>query len=369
MKINAENEKIKRRYLNRLRDAKEYSEATLASILRAICRYDAFSGGSNYRLFSPARAVAFKKSLMEECNSEQISLTTVYHILRHLRGFFLWLASEPGFRSRIKVDSVSYLSLGQNLNRQATSSKFTSYPTLEHVLQLVMSVDSTDEVAKRDQAIIAFLFLSGMRDLAIATLPIGCFDRETLLIDQDPAKGVHTKFRKTIITKIPCFDQHLLRIVIEWHEYLVSSRRFQQTDPFFPRTRLRQSEDGFSFAADGVEPVFWQTASPIRQILQHRSAAANLPYYKPHAFRHAAIHLAMHYCRTPEQFKAVSQNVGHANVGTTFMTYGNLDTHRAIEVVDEINFGPDAEGGDRNKRIDQAIEMLKDLKNVRAAED
>ena len=60
---------------------------------------------------------------------------------------------------------------------------------------------------QRDQAAICFLYLSGMRITAFATLPIGCVDIQARRIEQLPQKGVRTKNHKAAVTTllpIPC---------------------------------------------------------------------------------------------------------------------------------------------------------------------
>ena len=52
--------------------------------------------------------------------------------------------------------------------------------------------------------------------------------------------------------------------------------------------------------------------------------AAGLPYFNPHSFRDMLVHHAMTLDLTPEEMKAWSQNLGHADVLTTFTSYGNV---------------------------------------------
>jgi hypothetical protein len=47
-------------------------------------------------------------------------------------------------------------------------------------------------------------------------------------------------------------------------------------------------------------------------------------------------------CRTPEQFKAWSQNLGHEGVLTTLFAYGTVPVGRQREII--ANFGVSAEG-------------------------
>jgi hypothetical protein len=42
-------------------------------------------------------------------------------------------------------------------------------------------------------------------------------------------------------------------------------------------------------------------------------------------------------CRTPEQIKAWSQNLGHENIATTLTSYGKIDPHRQGDVIGAIS--------------------------------
>jgi len=43
-----------------------------------------------------------------------------------------------------------------------------------------------------------------------------------------------------------------------------------------------------------------------------------LPYFNPHSFRNTLVRLGQEICRSPEEFKSWSQNLGHEKVLTTF---------------------------------------------------
>jgi hypothetical protein len=45
-------------------------------------------------------------------------------------------------------------------------------------------------------------------------------------------------------------------------------------------------------------------------------------------------------CRTPEEFKAWSQNLGHSAVLTTFSAYGNVSEHRTAAIIKELGKEP-----------------------------
>ena len=70
----------------------------------------------------------------------------------------------------------------------------------------------------------------------------------------------------------------------------------------------------------------WRNATAIRRIFQEAFELADLPYFNPHSFRKTLAALGEKLCRSPEEFKAWSQNLGHEKVLTTFISYG-VDFH------------------------------------------
>jgi integrase/recombinase XerD len=58
-----------------------------------------------------------------------------------------------------------------------------------------------------------------------------------------------------------------------------------------------------------------------------------LPYFNPHSFRHTLVRLGETTCKSPEEFKAWSQNLGHAGVLTTFFSYGEVGNFRQGEII------------------------------------
>jgi integrase len=353
MPTSAKNEKAKRKYFRWLQGAQGFSKATIASIQKAIWLYEDYSKFSDYATFSQKKAIGFKEWLENRKHRNlPLSVTTQYNYLRHLNNFFTWLSGQPGYKSRISLDNVSYLCLEKKKVREALSPKRVDFPSLNYIIELANSIEIKTEIDKRDRALIAFLLLSGMRDKAICTLPMGCFDCENLEIDQNPGSGVDTKFGKPNVSYIFRFDDNLLRYILEWANYLKETKLFGEADPLFPKNKVVQAEDGLTFTSIEVEPSFWKSTNSIRKILKGRAEAAGLKYYHPHTFRHAAAYLALKYCHTGEQLKAISQNFSHENLGTTMMSYGNLDSFRMGEVIRDMRFSPKEQESEESMRVE-----------------
>ncbi|MDZ4724429.1 MAG: site-specific integrase [candidate division Zixibacteria bacterium] len=359
MKPNYENEKLKRRYRTHLVGAQGMSAGTVLTVIRALKHYEQLFEGEDYSYFNQRRAMDVKKHLEKQAwETKSLSGNTAYHTLRILKRFFSWLAEQPGFKKKISLDAVSYLSLDLRKTQEVLNPVDRPFPSLEYVLKLVHSIIGDTEIARRDRAIIAFLLLSGMRFSALISLPMGCFDPHSLRIDQDPRRGVKTKFGKAIPSKLMVFDERMLLPILDWYRYLLSERLFPNTAPLFPKTLIEQAENVLSFAQVGVSDQFWKSGSGLREILQKRSQEAGLDYFNPHSFRHAAVHLAMERCQTPEEFKAVSQNLGHSKPMTTLMNYGTLPNDRMRTVLGEINFGKPARSQGQRVSLRAITEFL-----------
>ncbi|MGH7670422.1 MAG: site-specific integrase, partial [Gemmatimonadaceae bacterium] len=98
------------------------------------------------------------------------------------------------------------------------------------------------------------------------------------------------------------------------------------------------------FGAVGLKRAHWSSATPMRAIFRAAFAAVGLPYFNPHSFRTTLVRLGEGVCRTPEEFKAWSQNLGHESVMTTFRNYGTVDPRRQSEIMKR--FGEPTEAGD-----------------------
>ena len=361
MKCNSKNEKLKRSFCRWLKEAEGLSDATIDGIRKAIYLYEDFTDHEDFSRYSQTKGIGMKRWLEKKAHrGKPMSVRTAYSHLRHLRRFFTWLSSQPGYKSKIDLASVSYLSLDKKKVREATSPKPVKFPSLEYVKSLVASIEVKTELDRRDRALIAFLLLSGARDGAIATLPLGAFDLASLQIHQDPALGVNTKFGKRIESVLLPFDKQLVKYVLDWARYLVEVKLFGQSDPLFPKSKVEQAEGGFSFVCTQVEPVFWAGTSAIRDIIIKRAKAAKMEYYHPHTFRHAAIHLATRHRRSAQEIKALSQNFGHENISTTLSTYGTFDQHTVTDVIGRIDFSSDRPADKGSVPVDAIMRLLND---------
>jgi integrase len=183
----------------------------------------------------------------------------------------------------------------------------------------------------RDRALIACAILTGARDNALASLQLGDVSLDELSVTQD-ARHVRTKFSKTQTTTFYPVGEDFVAILADWVSYLLKKKLWCLTDPLFPATKIAVGKDG-RFAPVGLDRKCWSNAGPIRAIFKNAFGAAGLPYFNPHSFRHTLARLAPDYCDDFEQLKSWSQNLGHDDLRTTMVSYGEIAPYRQAQVI------------------------------------
>ncbi|GAB4363816.1 MAG: hypothetical protein Kow0026_28550 [Oricola sp.] len=336
-KRNANNERIKRKYLQFLREAKQLSPKSVEQAAAAIASFEESTGWRDFAKFHVEQARKFKAQLADAVNEKTgkpLAKATIKSRLKEVKAFFFWLASEPGYRSKLKHSDTEYFNISANDNRIASAHREMPVPTLEQVLGVIGSMPAGSEIEMRDRAVISFALLTGARDDAIASIPIGLVDLEKRSVFQD-ARTVRTKNRKSFTTYFFPVGDEVTAIVADWIDYLTRQKGYGPDDPLFPATEIALNENGL-FHPSGLKRAFWSNAGAIRRIFREAFEAAGLPYCNPHTIRKTLVRLGEQRCRTPEEFKAWSQNLGHEQVMTTFRSYGNVPGNRQGEIMARI---------------------------------
>jgi integrase len=261
--------------------------------------------------------------------------------LAALKKFFTWLAGRPGFKKRISYSDAEYFTLSDKESRMAKARLERPVPTHEQIRQALGCMPATTEIERRDRALVAFVFLTGARDSAVASLKLKHVDIVSRKVVQD-GREVRTKFGKTFSTWFFPVGDDVLQIVADWVAYLLNDKQFGPEDPLFPATRREVGPDQ-KFRAAGLDHRHWSSAAQIRMIFKKAFAAAGLPYFNPHSIRSTLARLGQSRCRGPEEMKAWSQNLGHEGVLTTFTSYGTVPPDRQAEIIRNLGEAGEAE--------------------------
>ncbi len=331
---NARNERVKREYLTYLKEAKRLSETSIDGVAAALHRFETYTGFRDFRQFHIQQAINFKRHLAKERNErtgKPLSKATMHAVLSALKASFQWLAGRPGYKSRLTYADAEYFNLSEKETREAKAHTERPAPTVEQIVHVLGGMSAKTEIELRDRAVIAFTLLTGARDGAIASMKLKHIDLAEGRVIQD-AREVRTKFSKTFTTYFFPVGDEVRRIVEEWADFLRAEKLWGNDDPLFPSTEVSLGNNQ-QFRASGLARVHWSTASPIREIFRKAFEQAGLPYFNPHSFRKTLARLGERVCRTPEEFKAWSQNLGHEHVLTTFTSYGNVAPDRQSEVM------------------------------------
>lgn len=334
---NANNERIKRRYVTYLKEAKRFSEPSVDSVAKALNRFETYTRAKDFKKFHIEQAIAFKKHLAGETNrrtGKKLSKATVHVTLSALRNFFHWLAGQPGYRSRISYADADYFNLSEKETRIAKTHREKPAPTIEQINHVVTSMPASTDIEKRNRALIAFTILSGARDSAVASFKLKHIDLKRGRVIQD-AREVRTKFSKTFTTYLFPVGDDIREIFMDWIRHLSDQKLWGPDDPLFPATKVGIGPTGL-FEANELDRKHWSNASPIRKIFREAFEAAGLPYFNPHSFRNTLAQLGERLCCTPEEFKAWSQNLGHEKVLTTLVSYGHVNEARQAEVINNL---------------------------------
>jgi integrase len=329
-----ENKRIKRAYFVYLREAKGLSETSIDQVAKAISRFELYTRHRDFRQFHIEQAKAFKQHLAAQTakrSGKPLSKATIYTTLMALKAFFIWLAGQLRYKSRISYGDADYFNMPMKDARIAKAVQEPRVPTLEQIRRVLQTMPAQTEIERRDRAVIAFTILTGARDGAIASMKLKHIDIDQNLVEQD-AREVRTKASKSFPTFFFPVGDDIRSIVVEWVTFLRTEKLFGFDDPLFPSSRVEVGPDGH-FQAVELDRRPWSNAAPVRRIFKEAFEQAGLPYFRPHLLRKTLAQLGQKTCRTIEDMKAWSQNLGHEDLSTTFASYGTLSRSQQAGII------------------------------------
>ena len=361
---NPENERIKRAYFIYLKEARRLGEHSIDCAAAALAKFEDYTKYRDFKRFHIQQAIGFKHKLTEEVSprtGERLSRGTAFSILNALRGFFQWLSTQPGYRSHLSSADAEYFALSEREARIAKAIVERPVPTIEQIRHVLQTMPAVTDIQMRNRAVVAFTLLTGARDGAIASLKCKHVDVVEGKVVQD-AREVRTKFSKTFTTWFFPVGEEVHRIVVDWVGYLITEKLFGPVDPLFPATEIVQDQYHL-FQTGGLSRAHWSNATPIRGIFKEAFTSAGLAYANPHSLRKTLAQLGERLCRTPEEFKAWSQNLGHEQVLTTFSSYGQVGADRQAELIRHLAQRRVA-GAPKAEMIDRMVQALLEGKHI-----
>lgn len=354
IQFNPVNERIKRQYFGYLRDADGLAEMTIDHAARAIFAFEQFSEAGDFHQITPKAAIAWRKHLLVGPGrraAELSSRATVRTKLLLMKRFVKWLAQQPGYKARLKNLDAAYFDLPRRDRRIASERCNDEAPSLEQLRHVILSMTSASDREKRDRALMAFLLLTGARVAAIATFKLKHLTPDHQGIRQD-AREVWTKGARTYTSVFFPVGHDIRGIFLDWCDHLRQNLHYGPDDPIFPISDRMAAARG---NRDKLLRQHWKTVDPIRSICRRAFTEAGLHYHPPHRIRRTLAVLGERICKTGEEMKAWSQNLGHLDVLTTMLSYGGLSERQQSAVMQRMS-------------LDEPVNVLKALEDFLKAQ-
>ena len=240
-KINEQNERLKREYLGYLREAEGYDEATLDKVSASLLIFEEALGFKSFKAFHRDWAATFKAHLKSRKNKrtdKPLGLSTRDGILRDVKGFFHWLASQPGFKSRLTYHDVRYFNNNAKDARAAHAQRPKHYPTLAQCAHAFRHMPEGTVIERRDKAMFALWLMTGARAGALATFRIQHVDLIEGVIYQN-GREVRTKAAKSFETWYFPVDPPYRAFSEAWFTELTEKHLFGPWRCFVPEAEGR----------------------------------------------------------------------------------------------------------------------------------
>ncbi|MEQ5871928.1 helix-turn-helix domain-containing protein [Sagittula sp. NFXS13] len=152
--------------------AGRFAKQTQAAHLAAIRDFENHLNGKVFAQITTDDAASYRDALMERSRMSKeeggLSRSTLAHRASHVASFFQWLAKQPGHRHLAKLDG--WLDLPKGFRAKADEKPAKPYPTLEQAERALAAMRSSTLKGRRDRAIFAATFVTGLREDALITL-------------------------------------------------------------------------------------------------------------------------------------------------------------------------------------------------------
>ncbi|WEK49021.1 MAG: tyrosine-type recombinase/integrase [Candidatus Kaistia colombiensis] len=298
--MNDQNDQLRYAYRVHLNGADGYSTKSIDAVLRHIVEYEAFIKYRDFRYLTKEEVTAFRDYVLErpsQAKGGELSSRSIVQTLAHLKAFFLWLANKPAFR-RMDRAAIDYFRPPRRTEVTARTGPDQPIPSPDDIRKMIAALPADTMIERRNRALVAFIYLTGMRDGAVISIRCKHILLEARQVNQD-AREVHTKFGKNMLTTWFPVGDDIEQIVVNWVKERLT-RGAEPDDPLFPAT-----PSAVPPLAPASGDVFWKTTGPVREIFRQACQAAEIRYFPPHLFRKTLARLGEKMCRTPGGIQSV----------------------------------------------------------------
>ena len=261
--------------------------------------------------------VKYLKDYVSPKTDRPLSRQSWKKILQLTSRFYNWAKNhhpnEFGIVPQFWIDSMNIPKSVQE-NDEKPQVKFAE------ILKIAkLSFPDSDLASIRDQAAACFLFLSGIRASAFVTLPIKAVNLIEMSVKQWPQLGVLTKNNKSKTTFLFPTDDLLVPIK-RWDSFI---RKIVPVEsPWYTPINNNWGEHSLSLNSTGKN-----RNQLLNKRLKLLFQKAGLEYKSAHAFRRGNTVFGLKNAKDPADYKAVSENLMHANITVTDGIYAKLSDY------------------------------------------
>jgi integrase len=314
------NERVLHLYL---KFAGQFHARTVEAIMAAIRGFEAFHHGKPFDRLKSDDVSAWRDHLLKRGSPgspEGLSRSTVRHHASHLRRFLGWLVKQDGHR-RLNGSLSDYARLPKGQSAALLQPEPSAYPTPEEAAAMITAMPTGSLIERRDRAVVATAFLTGLRAATLASLRFGDIDviDQSVRIDARHVRAKNGKSQQIFWFPVgPAFEG----VVEAWLEELghlgarAGDAAFPPNEALGSRSRLVRKS--------GQPIACWKSEDGIGRAFRAACEAAGLQRYTPHAARHCLAALGNRICRKEEDREAWSKNMGHSTRQVTVSHYAKL---------------------------------------------
>jgi len=309
--------------------AGRYDRKTVLAHLVSIRDFERFLGGLAFRKVTQKHALAYRDRLVElnarAKDKGGLSNSTVRHRASHVGAFFKWLRGQDLYR-RMSASIPDCFALPRTTSAAPLARDRKAYPSLEDAWRMVELMPTKTRVQRRDQAMVAFAFVSGLRAGALSSLCFMHLDMDKKTVVQD-AKDMRAKNGKSYKAQWFPRTDAFQEVFVGWVREQIQFG-FKEQDAVFPEVK-----DLVARSADSPIVAPMGTSSALQTAFCRASEPLGTSY-SPHSARHTLAALGALICRTQRERKAWSLNLGHAEERVTERHYGKMSQSQSAAIIE-----------------------------------
>lgn len=325
-RYNPANERLKYQYREYLREVGGFPEKSLKVMFQNILRCERILDYANITDFDKNVAMTLKQAV----RALPLAQSTIIATLGQYQKLLCWVRELPRHRHQFTHHDIHYLNINRNEKKSLRAKRMQQFPKPKELVDTIVSMPSDSVKDKRNRAMIVVLALTGLRDGTLIHLRLKHLNIEARYLVIDPQE-VPVKCGSYHVIALIILDERLLDILQDYVIMLKKEYHFRDDDPLFPK--LMTEHCNHHFTHGDFSNQFLADAQIVQRLckqvfLKHLGKA-----YTPHSIRHSLAYLSKKLATNPQELKALSQNLGHKTTMHMMETYGQIDHHRQLEII------------------------------------